>query len=237
MDTAGEIRRNVEAVNARIAAAARRCGRPADAVTLIAVSKTVGADQVELAYAAGVRHFGENRAQELALKRSQLDLDCSWHFIGHLQSNKARDALAHSHLIHSVDSVSLAREIDRRAASAGVVAPVLAQVNISSEQTKSGIDAADAERFVLALSEFPRLEVLGLMAIAAPAADPEEVRPQFRRMKAAFDHVAAAVNKHNVRMEHLSMGMSHDFEIAIEEGATMVRVGTAIFGARPPMGR
>lgn len=227
-----DIQRNVEAVNARIEAAAQRSGRTRDAVTLIAVSKTVGSDKVAEAYAAGIRHFGENRAQELVLKCSQLDLACTWHFIGHLQSNKVRDVLAHSDLIHSVDSLSLAQEINRRAGLAGKRVSVLAQVNISDEDTKSGIDVADAEGFVLALSELPNLDVLGLMTIAAPAANPEDVRPQFRLMKQAFDSISGSIAKPNVRMEHLSMGMSHDFEIAIEEGATMVRVGTAIFGAR-----
>ncbi len=235
MDNSEMIRRNVDAVMERIEKAAQRSGRPADAITLIAVSKTVDAAMVSLAYEAGVRHFGENRAQELALKRYQLDLDCTWHFIGHLQSNKARDALANSHLIHSVDSVALAKEIDRRASAAGVKARILAQVNISNEESKSGINVADTEQFVVELSAFPNLEIQGLMTIAAPTADPEEVRPQFLTMKQAFDRIAGINHHHNVRMEHLSMGMSHDFEVAIEEGATMVRVGTAIFGARPPM--
>ena len=232
MPERNDIAANVRAVHERIANAAVRSGREAKDITLIAVSKTVGSDRVREAFEAGVRNFGENRAQELALKRSQLDLDCTWHFIGHLQSNKAKDALELSHLIHSVDSVGLAEEISRRAAKAGVEACILAQVNISNEETKSGVDVSEAKGFVEALSGLPHLQILGLMAIAAPAADPEETRPEFRRMKQAFDEIAVTIDRPNVKMQHLSMGMSGDFEIAIEEGSNMVRVGSAIFGAR-----
>lgn len=227
-----DIRANVVQVNARIEAAAARSGRSASAVTLIAVSKTVDAARVAEAFEAGVRHFGENRAQELVLKRSQLELDCTWHFIGHLQSNKVRDALAYASLIHSVDSLPLAREIDRRAAGSGGAADILAQINISDEETKSGVEAEDAPAFVEALAGFPNIRVLGLMAIARPSADPEDARPDFRRMKRIFDRIAAGAKAPNVEMRYLSMGMSHDFEAAIEEGSNMVRIGSAIFGER-----
>jgi pyridoxal phosphate enzyme (YggS family) len=227
------IRSNVEKVNERIAAAAARSGRAASDITLIAVTKTVGAEQVREAYEAGVRNFGENRAQELKLKRALLGgLDCAWHFIGHLQSNKAKDALACSDLIHSVDSLPLAAEIDRRACLMGLKARILAQINISYEDTKSGVDPGEAKRFVESLSSYGNLEVLGLMAIARPTPDPEEVRPEFRRMKQIYDSISHAVAKPNVHMEYLSMGMSGDFEVAVEEGSNMVRVGTAIFGER-----
>lgn len=226
-----EIDDNIKKVIARIAAAAARSGRDASGITLIAVSKTVGAEQVREAYDAGIKHFGENRAQELALKRSQLDLDCTWHFIGHLQSNKARDALAHASLIHSVDGLPLAAEIDRRAGLMGITANILAQINISCEETKSGVSPEEAVSFVEALSRFPHITVRGLMTIARPAENPEDVRQDFRRMKGIFDGLTAKVLP-SVRMEHLSMGMSGDFEVAIEEGSNMVRVGTAIFGQR-----
>jgi pyridoxal phosphate enzyme (YggS family) len=224
---------NVEKINAKIASAAARSGRsPAD-ITLIAVTKTVGAEQVREAYTAGIRNFGENRAQELKLKRSQLDdLDCIWHFIGHLQTNKAKDALANASLIHSVDSLPLAAEIGRRAGSVGVPADILAQINISEEESKSGIGAAEAFGFVEALSQIGNIRIRGLMAIARLAPDPENVRPQFRLMKRIFDEIALRIRKPDVSMEYLSMGMSGDFEVAIEEGSNMVRVGTAIFGER-----
>lgn len=232
MDGGFDIRENIELLNARIAAAAARSGRSASDITLIAVTKTVDFEKVREAFAAGIRHFGENRAQELALKRSQLDLDCTWHFIGHLQSNKVRDALAYSSLIHSVDSIPLASEIDRRSAANGAVAEILAQINISEEETKSGIDAEQTRAFVEALAAFSHIRILGLMAIARPSENPEDARQDFRRMKQIFDRIAKGVNKANVEMRFLSMGMSHDFEVAIEEGSNMVRVGTAIFGNR-----
>lgn len=227
------IRSNIERVNERIAAAAMRSGRAASAVTLIAVTKTVSAGQVREAFEAGIRHFGENRAQELKLKRSQLgDLGCVWHFIGHLQANKVKDALAGACLIHSVDSLPLTAEIGRRAGSMGITADILAQINISEEGSKSGVGAGEARGFVEALSDIGCIRVRGLMAIARLVPDPEEARPEFRRMKRIFDDIAAGIRKPNVKMEYLSMGMSGDFEVAIEEGSNMVRVGTAIFGER-----
>jgi PLP dependent protein len=231
MDT-DNIKTNVERINRRIAAAAERSGRSPSGITLIAVSKTVGAEKLRQAYDAGIRHFGENRAQELELKRSQLDLDCTWHFIGHLQSNKAKDALAYSNLIHSVDSLPLAAELDKRAGILGVKAEILAQINISEENTKSGVNPDEAFGFVESLSAYKNLNIQGLMTIAAPAQNPEEVRPEFRRMKRIFDEVSVRIVKPNVQMRYLSMGMSGDFEVGIEEGSNMVRIGTAIFGER-----
>jgi PLP dependent protein len=232
MSDFNDIKANVEAVRARIAAAAARSGREASSITLIAVSKTVDAEQVAEAFAAGVRDFGENRAQELMRKRSHLELDCTWHFIGHLQSNKAKDALANANLIHSVDNLQLAAEINRRAAHMGIVAEILAQINISEEASKSGIESADALEFVESLSGFANIRIRGLMAIARPVQNPEDARQDFRQMKLIFDSIAEVIHKPNVSMEILSMGMSHDFEVAIEEGSNMVRVGTAIFGQR-----
>lgn len=234
MESKIDIKSNVERVNERIAHAAARAGRDTAGITLVAVSKTVSADRVEEAYAAGIRHFGENRAQELTRKCSVLDLDCTWHFIGHLQSNKVKEALAYASLIHSVDNLPLAVEIDRRAAARGVAADMLAQINISDEDTKSGIQPEEARGFVMALSALPNLRVLGLMAIARPTDNPEEARPEFRRMKEIFDELSTGVVKTNVVMKYLSMGMSHDFEVAVEEGANIVRVGSAIFGSRLP---
>lgn len=227
-----DIRANVGRVREKIASAAARAGRSESDITLIAVTKTVPAAAVAEAWAAGIRHFGENRAQELALKRSQLTLDCAWHFIGHLQGNKVKDALAHASLIHSVDSLPLASEINRRAAALGVVADILAQINISDEQTKSGVRPEEARSFAQALCEFPNIRVLGLMTIARPAEDPEDARMDFRRMRGIFETIAAEIARPNMEMKYLSMGMSHDFEVAIKEGSNMVRVGSAIFGQR-----
>lgn len=232
MEPGADIQANVEYVRERIARAALRAGRDASAVTLIAVSKTVPAERVAQAYAAGIRHFGENRAQELVVKRSQLDLDCTWHFIGHLQSNKVKEALKCSSFIHSVDSLPLAEEISRRALAMGIKAEILAQINISFEETKSGVRPEEAAEFVEALSGLPGLCVSGLMTIARPVDVPEVARPDFRRMRQIFDALAKQIVKPNAVMKHLSMGMSNDFEVAVEEGATMVRVGSAIFGPR-----
>lgn len=237
MDSAAQdIAQNIAQVRRRMEQAARRAGRDPQDITLIAVSKTVEAGRVRQAYDAGLRHFGENRVQELVQKHGQLPQDCVWHLIGHLQSNKARDAVQFAALIHSVDSLDLAREIARRAEQAGSVADVLAQVNISAEETKSGVTPAQAQDFVRQLSRMEHIHMLGLMTIARPVENPEDVRADFARMRELFDALAAHPGEGNIEMRHLSMGMSHDFEIAIEEGATMVRVGSAIFGQRayPP---
>lgn len=232
MDRTADIRANIENIHEKIEIAAARSGRAASGITLIAVTKTVGADRVEDAFAAGIRHFGENKAQELVSKRSLLSLDCTWHFIGHLQSNKVLDALANAHLIHSVDSLALAQEISRQAVKKGMTAQILAQINISNEETKSGVEPGEAAVFVQELSAFSNINVLGLMTIARPQQNPEDTRPDFRKMKKIFDGLADNLRKPNVQMKYLSMGMSHDFEVAIEEGSNIVRVGTAIFGQR-----
>ena len=232
MDTQSDIKANVDRVNERIAAAAGRSGRRFEDITLIAVSKTVGTAKVQEAYNAGIRHFGENKAQDLASKRAELELECTWHFIGHLQSNKVKDALQFASLIHSVDSLSLAREIDKRAEKLGIDAAILAQINISAEETKSGVAPADAVEFVRALAEFSHIKLFGLMTIAQPTENQDDVKPAFREMKRIFEDIALRYNGGNIDMKFLSMGMSHDFEAAIEEGSNMVRVGTAIFGQR-----
>ncbi len=226
--------RRVDGVRQAVAEAAQRSGRREQDITLVAVSKTVAADQVRLAHELGLRHFGENRVQELARKRAELEgqLDCTWHLIGHLQSNKAKDALRLASLIHSVDGLPLARELDRRAGQQGMVADILVQVNISGEESKSGTAPDAAIDLIGQIGELPHLRVRGLMTIAQPVDDPEDVRPAFRAMRQLFNRAAGELRTDRVTMEVLSMGMSHDFAIAIEEGATLVRVGTAIFGAR-----
>ena len=227
---------NLVAVQARIAAAAARAGRDLSEITLVAVSKTHPPETIAEAYAAGLRHFGENRVQEGAQKvgalRARLP-QARWHLIGHLQRNKARDAAEYFDVIHSLDSLRLAEALETRCAVAGKVLSVLVEVNIGGETGKSGYaaDGSDAwfqecER----MRALPHLRLEGLMAMAPYAVDPEQARPCFARLRALRDALAARTG---AALPHLSMGMSGDFEVAIEEGATVVRVGSAIFGPRP----
>ncbi len=217
------IRDNVGEVQASIARAADRAGRSPDDITLIAVTKTIGPQLIQQAFEAGVRHFGENRVQEAQQKLgllSALDPPPAWHMVGHLQTNKARLATQLFDTIHSVDSLRLAQAISR---SAGRDLPVLVQVNVAGEATKSGFPADEAGTAVEQISRLPHIRVTGLMTIAPLTANPEEVRPVFRQLRALRDSLG---------LEHLSMGMTDDYEVAIQEGATMLRIGRAIFGER-----
>jgi len=229
---ASEIADNIARVQDRIAAACRRAGRQPDEVRLIAISKTVSAERIREAYEAGLRDFGENRVQEAAAKRPALsDLTATWHLVGHLQSNKATPARELFHWIHSIDSARLAERLDKVTACSGDKLRVLIEVNLGGEESKSGVSESAVPALAEALSAFGTLEVRGLMAVPPFFEDPAQVRPYLRRLR----ELAADISKRNlprVTMQELSMGMSHDFEVAIEEGATMVRVGTAIFGAR-----
>ncbi len=221
-------------VQERIVLACQRAGRSVDEVTLVAISKTFPLEDIEAAYAAGMRDFGENKVQELVAKATAMPGEVGggavrWHMVGHLQRNKAKDVVAHADLFHALDSLRLARELDKRAAQAGRVVPCLVQVNVSNEDTKFGLLPRQLPALMDELARFEHLKVLGLMTLAAPAADPEEVRPEFQLLRRLFEQQPAAPH---VAMRHLSMGMSGDFEVAIEEGATLVRVGSAIFGAR-----
>ncbi len=217
-----DIRANLERVRERIAQAARRAGRRPEEILLVAVSKTAPVERVRAAIDAGVPALGENRVQEAKEKIRQLAHPVPWHLIGRLQTNKARDAVALFDLIQSVDRVDLARELDRRA---GKPVDVLLEVNVGAEPSKGGFAPADLKPALEAIAELPRLRVRGLMTIPPAASDPEQARPSFRLLRELRDQTG---------LTELSMGMSADFEVAIEEGATMVRVGTAIFGARPP---
>ena len=217
------IRSNLKDVQERINAACRRAGRRPEEITLIAVTKTVDAASIEAAYREGVRHFGENRVQEAAVKIRQLScLNPApvWHMIGHLQSNKVKPALEHFDLVHSIDTLELAENLNRRAERR---TGVLLQVNVAAETTKSGFGEQDICPAFEAVSRLTNLEVRGLMTVAPLVKNPEEVRPVFRRLRTLRDSLG---------LEHLSMGMTDDFEVAIEEGATMVRIGRAIFGER-----
>ena len=225
------IAENLKRVQDRVAGAAARAGRQAGEVTLVAVSKTWLARVVQEAVEAGVRVLGENRVQEAEGKVGAVEGEVSWHLIGHLQRNKVKVALALFDLIHSVDSLRLAGEIGKRAVEAGVQARVLVQANTTGEASKFGVEPEGALELVGQISEVEGVGVEGLMTMGAFLPDPEGVRPSFVRLRELRDEIRAAEIP-GVSMAHLSMGMTGDFEAAIEEGATLVRVGTAIFGAR-----
>lgn len=233
MSLDAEIAENLKAVRERIDAAARRSARDPGEVTLLAVSKTFGADHIRAAWAAGQRDFGENKVQEALQKIGETaDIPVRWHLIGHLQSNKARKAAAPFACIHSIDSVDLLQRIDEAAAGAGAAPDILVQVDLAGEATKFGAPADAARRVVDIALACRAARLAGLMVLPPWSDDPEQSRPWFVRLRALRDEwIAAGVPRDALR--HLSMGMSHDFEAAIEEGATMVRVGTAIFGRRP----
>jgi pyridoxal phosphate enzyme (YggS family) len=226
------ITERLQAVRDRVAAACARSGRATSDVTLVGVSKTHPAAVVREAFAAGLRDFGENRVQEAEGKAEELrDLRAAglrWHLIGHLQANKARRAAALFDVVHSVDDASLGARLDRAAAGEGRVLPVLVQVDLSGEATKFGLEESSLTAALESLSPLSSLRVEGLMVLPPWFDDPEAARPFFRRLRALRDQ---AVGR-GLCGSQLSMGMSHDFEVAIEEGATFVRVGTAIFGPR-----
>lgn len=222
---------NCQRVLERIDTTARRAGRDPSAIALIAVTKTVGPEGVREAFAAGLRRFGENRAQELARKLASLDdLAAEWHFIGHLQTNKVRAVAPACALIHSVDRIDLARRIDERA-SAQAPQPVLVQVNTSGEASKSGIDPDGTAALLDDLAQLPGIRVDGLMTIGPLTDDPLAIRAAFRRLREELERARAAARP-RAPLRHLSMGMSSDFAIAIDEGATLLRIGSAIFGPR-----
>lgn len=219
-----------ESVRARADAAARRAGREPSEITLVAVSKTWPADVLAEAADAGAAVFGENRAQELKEKHAVLGSRVRWHFVGPLQSNKVRAVVGVAELVHSVDRYGLAEAIARRARSLGIVQDVLVEVNVGGEATKHGVEPAGAVRLAEEVTGLEGVSVRGLMAIPPRTSGPEATRPYFRDLAALRDLVSGAAPA----ARELSMGMSGDFEQAIEEGATIVRVGEAIFGPRPP---
>jgi PLP dependent protein len=231
---AAVIAANLEAVRQRIARAAEANGRTADAVRLVAVSKTFGLDAIRAAIEAGHRDFGENRVQEALPKIDALSAehpDLRWHLIGHLQSNKARKAAEHCAVIHSIDSVELLRRVDQAATAISQPRELLVQVDLALEATKHGVTLDRLPAIFAAAGECSTARVVGLMLLPPLAENPEDARPWFRQLRDQRDLLMAGGVPAPLLRE-LSMGMSHDFEVAIEEGATMVRVGTAIFGAR-----
>jgi pyridoxal phosphate enzyme (YggS family) len=218
-----DIKANLEAVQEVIGRACRKAGRAPGEVLLIAVSKTVDLERIQAAVAAGAAALGENRVQEAKDKVAALGRPVPWHLIGSLQTNKARDAVMLFDWIHSVDRLELARELDRRAHAAGRKVNGLLQVNLGDEPQKGGAAPGEVKALLDELRGLTHLDIRGLMAIPPQVADAEAARPYFRRLRELRDAAG---------LEHLSMGMSADYAVAIEEGATMVRVGTSIFGAR-----
>ena len=222
---------NYDLVNSRIKEACARAGRDPKEVTLIAVSKTKPLSDVEELIAHGVTEFGENKVQELCDKFEHVSTPVNWHLIGHLQTNKVKYIVDKACLIHSVDSVHLADEIEKQAAKRNVIANCLIEVNMAEEESKFGISASETEALVRFMSTCSHIKVRGLMTIAPFVANPEENRVHFRKMHELLLDIKSK-NIDNIDMSILSMGMTNDYEIAVEEGATHVRVGTAIFGER-----
>mgnify|MGYP006278242401 CR=1 FL=1 len=230
------VQERVRSVRERIAKACERSGRSVDDVTIVAISKTFPMQAIDSGKAAGLDHFGENRARQL---RDKARLrpgtfkggDVTWHMVGHLQTNKAKFVARHADWFDALDSLRLAEQLDQRAARNARVLPCLLQVNVTGEEQKYGIDPVDTHDVLDRCAQYDHLEIRGLMAMGSFVDDPEHVRKEFRQVREVFETYDATKNP-RVDMEELSIGMSNDFEVAIEEGSTMVRIGSAIFGPR-----
>ena len=230
------IQDNIARIRERISQAAARAGRKPDSITLMAVSKTVEPERIRQAYTAGIRIFGENRVQEFADKATALNdlAEAKWHLIGHLQSNKANRTAELFQAVDSVDSLRLARKLDLAAKQEGKYLSILIEINVGGEESKSGISVSspELEEILRAAADLGHLQISGLMTIPPYTEDPGGAREHFRVLRELREKIALR-NLPRVKMDVLSMGMSHDFEVAIEEGSTCIRVGTAIFGERP----
>jgi pyridoxal phosphate enzyme (YggS family) len=225
----GSIEKNLHHIKERIAQAASRVGRDPTQIKLIAVTKTVGAEKIREAVAAGITAFGENYVQEAKQKIDEVgNTGIQWHFIGHLQTNKAKYAVRLFDLIHSVDSIKVARELDKRAAAAGTVMDCLIEVNLAQEESKTGIALEKTRELAREMRDLPNISLQGLMTMPPYFDDPELARPYFVSLR----KLKGEIEQDGIPLAELSMGMSVDFEVAIEEGATMVRIGRAIFGER-----
>ena len=222
---------NLRQVQANIEAACKSVGRDPSEVTLVAVSKTKPVDMLMEAYDAGARVFGENKVQEIMDKYDHIPSDVQWHMIGHLQRNKVKYIVDKVSMIHSVDSLRLAETIEQEAAKKDVKVPILLEVNVAEEESKFGLKMDEVLPLIQKISSFPHIEIKGLMTIAPFVDDPEDNREVFQKLKKLSVDIAAK-NINNTTMSVLSMGMTGDYQVAIQEGATMVRVGTGIFGAR-----
>ena len=225
------LKENLAQVEENIQRACERAGRDRKEVTLIAVSKTKPVEMLREIYDAGIRVFGENKVQELVDKYEVLPEDIKWQMIGHLQRNKVKYIIDRVDLIHSVDSIRLAETIDKEAEKKGITAKILIEVNVAKEDTKFGLMPEEVDDFIEQLANYKHIQVQGLMTIAPFVSDPEENRPIFARLRELSVDIGKK-NVDNINMSVLSMGMTNDYQVAIEEGATMVRVGTGIFGAR-----
>jgi pyridoxal phosphate enzyme (YggS family) len=225
------IKRNVELIGKRVERAALKSSRKVEDIKVVAVTKTVEPEKIICAIDSGLCNLGENRVQELCKKYDIINRDCKWDLIGHLQTNKVKYIIDKVNMIHSVDRLELAMEIQKRAEKIPRVINVLVQVNVAEEDSKSGIKVQEVPEFLRDISVYPNLKVSGLMTIAPYAENPEDVRWVFRELNKIFIDIRKE-NIDNIDMKYLSMGMSNDFEVAIEEGANIVRIGTAIFGSR-----
>lgn len=223
------IRENLERIKEKIRVKSELVGRDPQEITLVAVTKTVEADRIEEAIAAGVNIIGESRIQEAKEKYRKVESRIIWHLVGHLQRNKAKDAVKIFDLIHSVDSAELAKEIDKQAKKIGKIQKILVEANVSGEESKYGLNPEGVITFLQEVSGLPNIKVEGLMTMAPFYENPEDCRPCFRKLRELIEEVKAK-NIKNVEMTYLSIGMSNDFEVAIEEGSNMVRIGRAIFG-------
>lgn len=229
--TEQDLLENLRNVEERITQACIRSGRKREEVTLIAVSKTKPIPMLETIYRAGIREFGENKVQELCEKADNLNSDIHWHMIGHLQRNKVKQVIQKACLIHSVDSLRLAEQIELEASKCNRIIPILVEVNVAQEETKYGISLSETLEFIQKIADFAHIRVKGLMTSAPYVSNSEENREYFKNLFQLYIDIQKK-NIDNVDMEILSMGMTNDYEIAIEEGATHIRVGTGVFGER-----
>jgi len=231
-----DLKANLQSIQERIAAAAGRAGRDPAEISLVAVTKTQPAEVIRAAYELGLRHFGENRVEEAEAKAGDLPADITWHMIGHIQSRKAKRVVPLFHIVHSVDSVKLAQRLDRLCLERAAPLPILLEFNVSGEASKYGFAAEEEDEALLAAVEelvaLPHLRVQGLMTMAPIVTNPQQARPVFVHLRRLRDELAAAFPQTD--WHHLSMGMTDDFEVAIEEGATLVRLGRAIFNPDLP---
>ncbi|MBM7624949.1 YggS family pyridoxal phosphate-dependent enzyme [Sporohalobacter salinus] len=228
-----DIKKNLNQVQKRIETAAKRAGRDSDEIKLVTVTKTRSIEEIQEAVEAGIVDLGENRVQELRDKYDNISQEINWHMIGHLQRNKVKYIMRMERcsLIHSMDSMRLAKKINKRAGMADRVMDVLVQINVAGDENKFGLKPEETIDYLKEVSEFENLQVKGLMTMVPYVEDSEKVRPYFKRLKDLFDE-AKRTDIPNIKMQELSMGITNDFEVAIEEGATIVRIGSAIFGPR-----
>jgi hypothetical protein len=226
-----DVIKNLQVIKKRVAESAMKTNRKLDDIKIIAVTKNVEVERILEAIQGGINAIGENRVQEALIKYPLIEKEIEWHMIGYLQRNKAKKAVEHFDLIQSLDRISLAQELDKRGKQQNKIVNVLVQVNVSGEESKSGISPEETVEFIKSLSDYENILIKGLMTIAPYTDDPEETRPYFARMKGLFDEVHKLKGR-NIDIEYLSMGMTNDFEVAIEEGSNMIRIGTGIFGER-----